>query len=513
MSQTASEKDSLVVLYVFSGIHLGAELELGEGTFLIGSDDSCDIILHGSSMASRHAALTVKKEQSGMPEVLLRPLDGTIRFEEENSDKDAEKKEEFAPSAGSVWYAGLTCLVWNRLGVVQVAPNPSLGKKPEENLPAEPEEKDVAKTLATDAKNVATVPAKTEQTTLPDQQHNALEMPLAKKQRHPVRFFLPLLLIVALGLLSMTLAPEEPNSASYSEILQKKLTDAGYAQLSVSSFAQGVKVSGTVSDETALTQVRNLARELHCPVYLELSVSDDVAKAVTTAFQSRGFYPQVALEKNSGDAEKLLVAVYVQNGMIEEKVFIALHHDIPRLPSVQRKVVHQEELASHLEQSLREAGLDFVSLSYLPGMVELSGSFDVDSIRRARQLLKKTGNDLGVPIHSAFKVVDSPRAVAENDPDSSRDFSAENHKNKTAHKNSSQKKKADEGSLASLPGGLRVTGVTMSPLRFAVTSDGQRLFEGATLEGGYVVEKISTTTITLRIGNRVVKHQLRGSSS
>lgn len=60
-------------------------------------------------------------------------------------------------------------------------------------------------------------------------------------------------------------------------------------------------------------------------------------------------------------------------------------------------------------------------------------------------------------------------------------------------------------------GGLRVTGVTMSPMRFIVTADGRRLFEGAKLPGGCILEGIGTKVLTLRRGDHVFTYMLRGS--
>ena len=46
-----------LTLYVCSGLHLGARLDLGTGSWVLGSDDSCDIILSG--LAARHAVVSV----------------------------------------------------------------------------------------------------------------------------------------------------------------------------------------------------------------------------------------------------------------------------------------------------------------------------------------------------------------------------------------------------------------------------------------------------------------------
>ncbi len=76
MSPSGGNSAPAVALYVFSGPHLGARLELAEGSWVLGSDDSCDIILSG--LAPRHALLEAAAGESGMT-VSLSPLDGSVR--------------------------------------------------------------------------------------------------------------------------------------------------------------------------------------------------------------------------------------------------------------------------------------------------------------------------------------------------------------------------------------------------------------------------------------------------
>lgn len=47
------------LLKIFSGPHVGAEVILGSGVHVIGSDDSCDVILNDRFIAPRHAKITI----------------------------------------------------------------------------------------------------------------------------------------------------------------------------------------------------------------------------------------------------------------------------------------------------------------------------------------------------------------------------------------------------------------------------------------------------------------------
>ena len=54
------------VFELFSGLHAGARIELTEGDWVIGSDDSCDLILTDEGFAPRHASVSVKSGEVGI---------------------------------------------------------------------------------------------------------------------------------------------------------------------------------------------------------------------------------------------------------------------------------------------------------------------------------------------------------------------------------------------------------------------------------------------------------------
>lgn len=90
-----------VVFRIYSGVHSGAQIELTPGTWVIGRDDSCDIILTDASIAARHAALIVEAS-----EVSCEPLDGKISA----ADGGALKGLKLAP--GALWRFGSVIAAW-----------------------------------------------------------------------------------------------------------------------------------------------------------------------------------------------------------------------------------------------------------------------------------------------------------------------------------------------------------------------------------------------------------------
>ena len=51
-----------LLLKIFSGPHVGAEVLLGDGEHVVGGDESCDVILNDQFIASRHAQITIAGE-------------------------------------------------------------------------------------------------------------------------------------------------------------------------------------------------------------------------------------------------------------------------------------------------------------------------------------------------------------------------------------------------------------------------------------------------------------------
>ena len=59
---------------------------------------------------------------------------------------------------------------------------------------------------------------------------------------------------------------------------------------------------------------------------------------------------------------------------------------------------------------------------------------------------------------------------------------------------------------------FQVSAVSMGPMKFITLKNGERVFEGGELPGGYVLEKVSVDELTLTRNNTTTLYPLRGSS-
>ena len=131
---------SAIVLKIFSGAHFGAEIELAAGTWTIGQNDSCDIILSDKGIVARHIALSI----SGRDEVKFRTLDGEVFTKFGETVSDGELQERALYKLGGVFFAWLPQKdalpeVWEEIAKDLMAPKPVPAPTPEPVAPSQEE--------------------------------------------------------------------------------------------------------------------------------------------------------------------------------------------------------------------------------------------------------------------------------------------------------------------------------------------------------------------------------------
>lgn len=485
-------------LYVFSGPHLGACVELTAGNWTVGSDDACDIILTG--LAPRHAVMAIALSDDGSPVLELTALDGPVRLQDGTAPAE-DGAAPLHPAAGTAWYLGATCLAWNRPGVPLESIVPEIGAASATAAGAEG-------TLLSSGDGAAPVSGTVE--TLPVAKDFGTDMAAAEtllptepdspsSRRTGWRVVLLVLVAVCLAAVSLMITPTDSDPSHYPEIIKKYLDAAGIRGLTVSRRDPGVEIRGTVADDAAMIRLRDMALGLHIPVYLEVAVQEDMLRAVRSSLGIRGFHPDVALWDNKGNP-RLQVRAYMKDELLETAAFGALKTEVRALPEVDRPIVYEKDLAPVLEAALQRAGLGAVRVIYQPGRVDFSGDFRQEDAKKLDAIRKDASELFGVPLYGTSSA-SGALAAAERALTPSRD---------EVPGNDALPSRPSANAGGDPLGGLRVTGVTMSPMRFVTTADGRRLFEGAVLPGGWTLESIDTKVLVLRNGSQVVSHQLRG---
>ncbi|MBQ9405887.1 MAG: type III secretion system inner membrane ring subunit SctD [Desulfovibrio sp.] len=507
----------VVALHVFSGVHLGARITLTPGSWLLGSDDSCDLILHG--LASRHALLTVSQGDDVHVRVSVRPEQGHVLLDGKNVS------EETFLDCGRAWYLGETCFAWNYPDAVQEAiipqtafltPTDGQGETEEASEAGSTDLDATAAVEETEAEPVDRPQTDSQPDNAQDQSGSADEEPLPESAFQPahtdeqrtktswkqrLRRPLPLLILaILLCVLSFSLT-NGPSRAEYPDLVKSILDKAGLTGLGVTTRWPGVEVRGAVTSAAELERVKDAVQQVSFPVYLEVAVDDDMLRAVRDALGVHGFFPVVRMNRDD-DEPRVVVAVFMRDALVEADAFATLEKDVPSPPLKERHIVHEKDVASTVLASLQNAQFTNIQPVYLPSRISLVGNVDADRLPVLNKLKAGLSAHFGVPLFGES-------AVEENASLSGLSSTALTQPERVVQ--SSDTKKDGEGEHAGdILGGLKLTGVFVAPLEFIITEDGRRFFPGSVLPNGSVLESITTNRLTLRRGDKVLMYNLRG---
>ncbi|MCR4666685.1 MAG: type III secretion system inner membrane ring subunit SctD [Desulfovibrio sp.] len=517
MSDTPTDQTvTVATLYVLSGVHLGARIELTVGTWLLGSDDECDLILMG--LARHHAMLHVKTNDDEAVAVSLVPREGNVFLD----GKTANGETPLEP--GKPWYLGETCFVWNLpdvtqetiipQGAVPVSSNDRQGENLQENAGQEEQEGDRGVTESSDA-TAESSQEKTSDTNYTgagdasDFQpvHMAAEKKPAKASLYErLRRPIPLIfLAIVLCAFSFTLS-NGPGRSEYPAIVSDILSKTNLSGLSVSPRWPGVEVRGAVASESELERLNKAVQDVSFPVYLEVAVDDDMLRAVYNALGIRGFFPSVRMERGNGDPE-LLISAFMRDTLVEADAFAQLEKDVPSPPTKRRRIIYEKDAAPLIRNALQKEGFDDIQPVFLPGRVSFVGNLAPNRVPVIERIKKRLNEQFAVRLFGETN-------LDQNLPPSGRRDSATTAliQTRSSQVASPKEKHSAPATVSENPlGDLKLTGIFSAPLDFITTEDGRRFFPGSVLPNGNVLESINNSSLTLRKGTQVFTYSLRGN--
>ena len=495
-----------VTLRVFSGIHLGAEIELQEGVCVIGGDDSCDLILEDSSLASRHAALHISFAERG-GQVTAEPLDGSIVL-----DGEPLQQEQALPPRHP-FQLGLVTMAWTDTASAgsaawqEVEERISRSGTPDVSREVT-EEKHAGPTTSSAEDSAANTsdsePRQDALSLASDKEHETVPSPARKSRSFLGRAGI-LLVLILIGFLSFTWK-ESNDDPSPEQRVRALLDEAGYQKLTVTGGGNGVTITGRIASDKERGRLLRLARFLQFPVYLNVTVRSDAAEAVRTSFNTLGLFPEVT-ELPPSTHPGLLVKGYIKNGVLEEQALTEAIRNVPDLQPASatgkpnlalfRDIRHEADVQILLAPALASAGLDTVKTEYLPGKILLHGAFTPQTKTALEEAVAKVQAGLGVPV--IFEII--------NDSDTLLPAKQDNIYVREEQKRPEHRMTSPQES----PSVFKVTSVSLGPLKFITLSGGERVFEGGELPGGYILESISVDKLTLSKNNKTTIYPLRGS--
>ncbi|MDR2788750.1 MAG: type III secretion system inner membrane ring subunit SctD [Candidatus Accumulibacter sp.] len=488
----------LLELRILSGPALGAAIELGAGTYTIGADDACDLVLAAdASVAGRHLELQVREPKGLPPEVFARPLEGEIAV------NGAAVMEAGMPLLqGEVLGLGFTALAWQPIGgtwgAITLAPLEFARLTIPETVETVQE---VAAAEKTDDAAVTEPPE-------PEASPAGEEETAVRGTRRPLWVGLGIAVIVlALLALGVTLAianlPPSPEAAALR--LRAALDAAGFQKIRVEpGVAHALALRGMVENDQELRRVFRLAQGLPFRVHVaELRVGNDLLRTMRETLNAHGFFPDVRYaDSANGPGGGLVLALYLKDSMVETGMISSLSQDVPELETALRKVVYAQDVAPVLERELARLDLAGERAIYLSGKVVLPFNLDFRAQQALEVALETVRTTLGVPV--VFQVsADDPASgaaaapadgtPADVPPDGSLDLAG----------------KSGGSAAPDALGGLKIMSVTLDRIPFVTMSDQQKFFPGAVLPSGATLVSIHPERLVFQNGADTITYSLK----
>jgi type III secretion protein D len=504
-----------LIIRLFSGKHYGAEIELTPGTWVFGSDDSCDIILSDPTLARRHAALTIS-ENGATFTVTAAALDGKVETLEPDSPPASELTAltpykmaaivfawTKAPASESDWDGVINALHIGRAPIeaagaqVQApAANPDETQSGEQPSGAPQEEATAGETAA----SPAVAPESSSE-------HNSSGSGASLMLTTGLAVAAAVLIAGLYGIFKVAAEPADGPQAA----IRSALAHSGFTDLSVSVIDEDKDdridrflISGSVANDEQRGQLIRLTKMLPHPTILQVSVDEDITNALKSGFNAQDIWPAVEIKKGKDGTKDRILAIsgYIKNEQTESKAFEKALANTPKLLQLQnstrllRKIRYERDIQPLVRKSFAAPELATTRVSYLPGKLELQLQLTPEREKALAKAIQNLRRESDVPLIIDIKNVDEQTLA-----------------------------KATAAGSASAPAGsapvlaaakplsagpaFRVESTSLGALRFVKLSNGDRVFEGGRLPGGFTLERIHADKLILSRNGKKSVYPLR----
>lgn len=447
-----AQVDPQVLLKILSGPNVGAELELKDGIYILGSDPECDIILMDSMVSPRHLRLTVKGRL-----LTLEPIEGATYIE----GKEIQGKTENVPlyafiTIGSThWVIGDAGKTWPKISIAE-APSfvEMMGGK------EKPKE--------------ATVVIEGQAVTHEEAEKKAIAALDLLPYKLKVLFYSVggvLLFIIFISLLRM-IAVEREAAPSVSQQKIDYLQSALYSynqanNLQVSGEQGRIVVSGYLKTNRELQIISNMVNRYDKNIIFNVYSEENLVNAVEQIL-SEANLPVVAKPGNTLGEVIASGFVFIRERWLSTKANILLN--VKGLKTLTDHVIDGSTADKVVQEVIWQNGLgQYIKAETKIDRVLVAGYVSQDIYNQWLEALNIINNRLfnSVPFEDDIEVI----TYANN-----------------------------EGQFFDFP----IESVNINKPGWIAFQNGQRFFEGTTLSNGYIIKSISSDGIILTRGNNEV---------
>ena len=473
---------SLTVLKLLSGPQMGAEIRLGDGDYLIGTDDDSDVVLQDDSVAPEHVLLRVRGEQALVEVKDRSAVIGKHGF------STGEQTEISLPSVIGL---GTTYVALGPEGTdwLSLALPDTLGQRPDSSPEEAPPDIDAE----------PEAPQETEV----DDMVSELSKPPQPSGRRSSGPFIGALLISA-GMLTAAvlflefrqdlmdwLEGNTPPSQSTSgpsavERAQAILDKLGMDQVQLSARQDGtVVLQGYCDTQSAENSLMAALEQADIRTENHIWAGDELMQAIAETLSRLGAQ---ALNYRYLGKGAISLEGYLGENLAEEELLVILRNDVPGISRIDAKVRTLADSVADLRHRVRGVGLDgLVAVEADGAMVLAEGILDPPQMALWQKTAQAFAGDThGIPPLESrvkFRQIDIKASDDTGDtmPETIQPMQAEIPKLK-----------------------LSVRGVVIGPDEpgFALLGNGAIVSEGDTLNGNYMIKKIEFNRIIVRNGSK-----------
>ncbi|MBI9092604.1 MAG: type III secretion system inner membrane ring subunit SctD [Desulfobacterium sp.] len=405
-------RSATILLKIFSGPHLGAEVSLSPGTITLGSGNSCDIIIQDTTVAERHLRISIPDapnhpesisiKSMDAPVILLEPgtnagnngeanttdapLDpGTDQAERPQTDRPEDAGQSRTPGErlveGDADWRPLTVLLIGTTSIAWKFEDDSWDKITASNLFS-------GRTF-------------TQEASAESQQGDGQENASVQEEKKKPTIVLPGIarkILKGVGALAIFLLVFGPCLGTKDTHLARNMThvleDNGFEYLAVTQTNIGVTVFGTVDTQADRSRLWQMAGKVDYPVFIDIRVNEERAFAVKVALSVRGLFPEVALKEKD-----ILIKGYMRDKLIEGASKIWIRNDISEVKTIDSAMVYAFQVWPVLKDRLIRHKLENrVIIRFHPGLVQVEGELDFDQRQTLETVKGEVCEALGSPI-------------------------------------------------------------------------------------------------------------------
>ena len=456
-------KEQGILLHIFSGFHIGAEIILPTGKHTLGTSDSCDIILHDQCLASHHLLIDIieklqnpnQENQDPVYDVFIEPLEGTCTI---NQQEIQER---------TLWQQGdlLTLNSVNIAWVHSTMPN---------------DIKHIYSSLYTinqTDKQIIQENSHSQEPLLPNENIVALpQKEISVKKTKKKNYLAILFSLLLLATLVLTFTPFQNNEFKDIKKIEQYLQENGFHSINVIVTDKGICFHGMLNNDQERAKLYNLAQNMQFPIYLDIIIKEDSIKTIKQTLETKQIYPTITFNNN-----KIIIGYYVKDALFMQRGYTALKELIPHFADletkIQEKTIFAQELSVMLNQKKQQHKLNAIQIEYGIGDILIYGIQSKKDKITINTIMAELEQELGFTI---------PYSIQEK----TKTIQTTNTKKERIVKESNKKP-------------YTITSVNTNAIPFVTLNTNEKVFEGGILPDGSLLEKITLKELTINTNGTI----------